>query len=433
MSCEQQNLSDSQEYAYKQFKDGKNLLILGEGGVGKSFLIKYLQSSTSIPIHITSTTGISAYNIGGVTIHSLLGIGIGTDDIDTLVRKINRNSLYRNNILDIKILVIDEISMLSAEIFEKINELCQRIRRNNSFFGGIQVIFTGDFLQLLCFFNKNREIYGNNLDERLLVESDIFNEEFNNENNNIIILKTNFRQNDNTFKELLYQVRKGTLTQDSIELINTRNIIPENEDIIHLVSTNKQTQIINTNKLKLLKSKTYKYISKYTQTGKNIKLCELLKKELQYQLKQKSLDILELKLHSRVMLIKNIDVVSGLVNGSTGTIINMNEEFIEVKFDNGIVFNISKVEINNININHCKVSVTQIPLILAYALTINKSQGLTLNEAYIDISNCFTYHMVYTALSRVKSLEGIYLQSKINTKKILINDKVIDYLNNLNL
>lgn len=431
MSCKQQYLSESQDNAYIQFKNGKNLLILGEGGTGKSFLIKYLQSSTSIPIHITSTTGISAYNIGGVTIHSLLGIGIGTDNIDTLVRKINRNSLYRNNILDMKILVIDEISMLSAELFEKINELCQRIRQNNLFFGGIQVIFTGDFLQLLCFFNKNREIYGNNLDERLLVESDTFNKEFSNENNNIIILKTNFRQNDITFKELLLQVRKGTLTQESIELINTRNILPNNEDMIHLVSTNKQTQIINTNKLKLLKSKTYKYIAKYTQTGKNIKLCELLKKELQYQLKQKSLDILELKLYSRVMLIKNIDVVSGLVNGSTGTIIDINEEFIDVKFDNGIVFSLNSLEINNININNCKVSVTQIPLILAYALTINKSQGLTLDKAIIDISNCFTYHMVYTALSRVKSLDGIYLHSKINTKKIIINEIILKYLNKL--
>lgn len=420
---EQEELSLSQQKAFDIFKSGENLLILGEAGTGKSLLLKTIskyikKSHPKKVIAITSTTGVSAFNISGVTIHSFAGIGTGSHDTNILINRIFRNGSMER-LIKLDILVIDEISMLSAELFEKLNIIFQSVRRNNKFFGGVQLIFTGDFLQLIAIFNKNLEIY-KDLDTRLIVESDIFNEIFT--PLNTVVLKENFRQkNDQKFINILNNIREGVHTKEDIKVLNTRKILPEkNNKSVFLVSSNRKASEINSFNLNKIKSKSYFYKAIYKTDGEDVNLCEILKKDLEKQFKERGVDELELKKNTRVMLTKNINTEIGLVNGAIGFIDSIRDSgIIYVKFDNGILAPIEK-ELQVLEVNSCKATAFQVPLMLAFAITIHRSQSLSLDSAILDLSDCFCDHQVYVALSRVRSLDGIYLLS-FNPKKIKVN------------
>jgi ATP-dependent DNA helicase PIF1 len=439
------NLSESQKHAFKLFKENKNVVILGSAGVGKSLIIKTMEeyiktNKRDSKIYLCSTTGISAYNIGGMTIHSFMGIGTGEMEIDVLICKVNRKKKYRDRIITTDILVIDEVSMLSAELFEKLNRICQAIRKSKQFFGGIQLILTGDLAQICPVFNRNIEFTkGEEQDSRLIIESQDFTNEFNKKNANIIILKENFRQKgDPTFINLLLRIREGKQTEEDINILKSRFINPKAKIPVNLVSSNKSAQIINESNLEKIKEPVNKYISIYKDYGKDKDTNELLVKELKFQFKQKGVDTLELKKGARVMLTKNMDVSIGLVNGTLGTI----DSFIQVEniqtqvqeypvviFDNipekKIILPIS-IELE---LDGCKASATQIPLMLAYAITIHRSQSLTLDSAVLDLAECFADGQVYVALSRVRSLDGLYLKS-FNPAKIKVNKKMTEYLKN---
>jgi ATP-dependent DNA helicase PIF1 len=431
------NLSDSQKRALELFKEGRNLLVLGPGGTGKSFLIKTMEeyiktSHKNKKMYLCSTTGISAYNIGGMTIHSFMGIGTGDMPIENLIKKVRRKKMYRDRIVNTDILVIDEVSMLSGELFEKLHLICQNIRKSQLFFGGIQVIFTGDFLQLLPVFNKNKDLY-KELDERLIIESPLFHQMFNKEN--IVILQENFRQqNDKMFINLLLKIRDGSFTDDEVNLLTSRKNLPNNlNEHVHLVSSNKKAQIINETQLNKLKTSKVRYVSSYSSSGKDSDIKELLTNELKFQLNQKGINDLTLKKGARVMLIKNLDVASGLVNGAIGTIVDFipdpstNHDIPIVKFDTTNSKHPISVVSWELEIDGCKGMAYQIPLMLAYSVTIHKSQSLTLDSAILDLEDCFCDHQIYVALSRLKSLNGLYLKS-FNKNKITVNKKMRDFL-----
>lgn len=434
------NLSDSQKRALELFKENRNLLILGCGGTGKSFLIKTMEeyiktSQKNKKMYLCSTTGISAYNIGGMTIHSFMGIGTGDMPIENLIKKVKRRKMYRDRIINTDILVIDEVSMLSGELFEKLHLICQNIRKNNMFFGGIQVIFTGDFLQLLPVFNKNKDLY-ENVDERLIIESPLFHQMFNKEN--IVILQENFRQqNDKTFINLLLRIRDGSFKDEDVGLLGSRRISPSNlNEHVHLVSSNKKAQMINESQLNKLKTPKVRYVSSYTSSGKDADVKELLTNELKFQLNQKGINDLILKKGARVMLIKNLDVSIGLVNGALGTIVDFipdpstNHNIPIVKFDSNNTKHPISVVSWELEVDGCKGMAHQIPLMLAYSVTIHKSQSLTLDSAILDLEDCFCDHQIYVALSRLKSLNGLYLKS-FNKNKITVNKKMREFLENL--
>ena len=434
------HLSDKQKNALNLFKDGHNLLIIGVAGSGKSFIIETLKTYNDDydkkKLYVTATTGISAYSVKGITIHSFLGIGTGDLDIENLIRKINKKKLYRNRILETDILIIDEISMMSAELFEKINKICQYIRKNKKIFGGIQLILTGDFYQLTPVFNRNIELNNGNIqDTRLIIESDDFNNTFNKKN--IIVLTENFRQkNDPLFINILSRIRDGTFTEDDVNIIKNRlNIQDIKGNPVHIVSTNKKAQNINdTNLLKIKENSKYFdviYNNNSTVFSEREKeIIDLLTKELSFQFKQKGIEKIQLKKNSRVMLIKNIDVTIGLVNGSLGTIHDFSiSDYPIVLFDNG-----EKIEITpltwDLELDNIIVTATQIPLMLSYAITTHKSQSLSLDSAILDLGDCFTEGQCYVALSRVRNLEGIYLKS-FNPSKIKVNQKMHNYMINL--
>lgn len=434
------NLSETQKVAFTLFKENKNVIVLSSAGCGKSYLIKTMEeyiktNKKDSKIYLCSTTGISAFNIGGMTIHSFMGIGTGDIPVEALIRKVNRKKKYRDRIISTDILVIDEISMLSAELFEKLNRICQAIRKSKQFFGGIQIILTGDLNQMCPVFNRKIELTkGEEQDTRLIIESPDFTKEFNKKDKNIIILTENFRQkNDPTFINLLLRVREGKHTEEDMNVLKSRLNIKPKGNPVHIVSSNKSAQIINECNLSKIKEPINKYITVYKDSGKEPEVDELLVKELKFQFKQKGIDTLELKRDARVMLTKNLDVSIGLVNGSIGTIHSFmkegDKEYPIVMFDNGIKQLISPVSIE-LELDGCKASAIQVPLMLAYALTCHKCQSLSLDSAVLDLADAFCDGQIYVALSRLKSLDGLYLKS-FNPAKIKVNKKMTDYLNNL--
>lgn len=407
-------LSKSQQKAYTLYSKGENVLILGSAGVGKSVLIKYIKENTNKIMYITATTGIAAYNISGMTIHSYIGFGTGDGDLNYNIRKVMRNKEAVSRIRNTEVLIIDEISMLSAELFEKMNEIVKVVRKSNKLFGGIQLVLTGDFFQLLPVF-KDKE------DTRLLIESNTFLDNFT-QNNTIQLTKNYRQQNDENYAELLTHLRKGEYTETDIELLKTRLNLNTPETAIKLVPLNRLANKINETELNKIKEPTRNFIPNFTKEN-----CKYLKSELERQFKAKNLDVLKLKTGARVMLVKNLDVEKGLINGSLGTIKSFQNNKPNVLFDNGIeqLIEKHKWEIEDTETSK-KCEAMQLPLILAYAITIHKSQSLSLEEACVSLSNCFCDHQVYVALSRVKSINGLFL-TDFDEKQISVNKKVLDF------
>lgn len=439
-----ENLSDIQKKAFEKFKKGDSLLVLGSAGCGKSLLVKTMQEynleNENKNMYITATTGIAAYNIQGCTIHSFMGIGTGDREITFLVKRVFRNKEIVERLRQTDILVIDEISMLSASLFEKINLICQHFRKNKQFMGGIQVIFTGDPLQLLPVFNQNPEMFTEPEDTRLIIESKQFNDKFNKKNDNIIVLNKNFRQlNDQSFINMLLRIRKGNQSDQDIQLLKEKckNFNKEFKVLtskkitpIHLVTTNKNAQIINETNLKKLPGKEITFKAEFNNFGDSKECIDILKRELDSQFKQKGLLELSLKNGARVMLIKNLDVSIGLINGAIGTITKLDTNSINVLFDNGQHKIITKVDWD-LEMNNNIVRAKQIPVILAYSITVHRSQSLTLEYAIMDLENVFTDHQTYVALSRVKNFTGLLLKT-FNPDKIKVNQKMKTFVESLN-
>jgi len=437
------NLSEIQSIAFQKFKNKESVLVLAPAGYGKSFLLKIMQEyneeNGNQKMYITSTTGVSAYNINGMTIHSFMGIGTGDKNIEFLIRRVFKNREIIDRLRNTDILVIDELSMLSASLFEKINLICQHFRKDKTFMGGIQVVFTSDPMQLLPVFNQNPKLFTEPEDTRLIIESKEFNDKFNKRNNNIIVLDKNFRQlGNNKFISLLLRIRLGIHTIDDIKLLKnktssfneeSKNLISKNITPVHLVATNRKANVINETNLEKLEGESYKYIVDFNKSGDNKECLDIIKNELESQFKQKNLMELILKCGARVMLIKNLDLSNGLVNGSMGTISSLTNNSVNVLFDNGFQKIITRVDWD-IEMNNNTIIARQIPLILCYSITIHKSQGLTLDYSIMDLDNVFAEHQMYVALSRVRSLDGLLLKS-FNPSKILVNEKMKSFFLNL--
>ena len=421
----QPDIGQDQLKAFNRMKAGENIVLLGSGGVGKSYLVKifekYVKTEGNKQIYLTSTTGISAYSIGGITINSFLGIGTGEYDIEMILRKVKKRKDVQKRILNTDILVIDEISMMSATLFEKINTLLQTVRRNNSFFGGIQTILTGDFLQLLPVFTSFNESVR---DDRLLIESSLFTRELKKQ---IVLLNKNYRQQNDTFGfcDILTRIRNGTHTDKDISILQSRKTVGDHSNKLHLVVSNKKALKINQVRLAELCDESVSYDASYDVSG-DTDSKKLLLDEMQRQFSLRGIDKVTLKTNARVMLIKNLSVERGLVNGSTGKVIEITREGPVIEFDNGIVQMIEKMSWD-LEVIGGKIKAKQLPLTLAWAITVHKSQSLSLECAVLDVQDCFCDHQVYVALSRLKSLSGLYLDS-FDPTKITINKKVIEFL-----
>jgi ATP-dependent DNA helicase PIF1 len=441
-------LSREQQIAFDKYVQGHNIFITGPGGAGKSELIKLIYkhaNSKMKDIYVTALTGCASIllNCKAKTLHSWAGIGLGNGTVDQLIFKIRQNKFLKAIWKKTDILVVDEVSMLSLKLFNLLNDIGKAIRKNLKPFGGIQVIFSGDFYQLPPVGDKD------DLDsQRFCFESDDWNSVFHRDCQ--IELKKIFRQTDEIYSNILNQIREGRIKRRSNELLLEyvgREIDPNLvAEPTKLFPTKNKVEQINISKMSILHSEEKDFKIQYIKDLEMTKSEKETRRPFSDKDIQLELDFLagnlmcekemKLKIGAQVMSIVNIKSEQGdilICNGSQGIVKEFCPEngYPKVKYNNGIEMVMVRHTWESEKIPG--IGVSQIPLILSWALTIHKSQGATLDAAEIDVgSGIFECGQTYVALSRVKSLNGLYLTS-FDAKRIRINKKVKEYYESLKL
>lgn len=419
-----QELSPSQQEVIRAFEEGQNIFVTGSAGSGKSHLLNYLKRYYSHQgLEITASTGIAAVNIGGSTIHSWSAIGLANLPVDKIVANLfgAKFSKIRRRIKRTKALAIDEISMISAETLEILDQVFKSIRENDAPMGGLQILFFGDFLQLppIAKFNSPG---------KFCFESKAWHD-LNLQTFNLTEI---FRQKDQKFINILNNLRNGELTKDNIDDLQKRVGLIDKEQAIKptiLTTHNFKVDKINEEKIKHIPRNEQVYKAEYF--GNQTKIDFLKKNSIVPE-------FLQLKVGAQVMMIKNTYQKEGIINGSLGIIKDFSpkKNYPLVEFSNGKIITIAPEEWliekydEEKNMIVTEAGVNQIPLILAWAMTIHKSQGLTLDKISCDLSDVFSPGQAYVALSRAKSLEGVFIE-KINFNKIVANKIAVDFYQNI--
>lgn len=419
--AEQELLSAEQKLVIQEISQGSNILVTGGAGTGKSFLLNYLKRHYGqLGLAVTASTGIAAVNIGGSTIHSWAGIGLANLPIDQIIANLfsGKMSKIRRRIKETRILAIDEISMISANLFEILDQVLRAVRENNKPFGGLQILLFGDFLQLAPITRYGDEEQNFCFTSQSWKNLDL--QTFN--------LQEIFRQHDKKFIKILNNLRFGNLDEDDLEQLNLR--LKANDDNLAikptiLTSHNAKAAQINEFELKKIPREEKSFEAKYFGEASKV---ELLRKNCL------AAESLKLKVGAQVMMIKNTFQKEGIINGSLGVVQDFSPKkfYPIVEFANGKILTIAPEEWIIDRFDHdakqviTEAAVTQIPLILSWAITIHKSQGLTLDKISCDLSNIFSAGQAYVALSRARSLDSVFISS-IDFKKIITNQDAIRF------
>jgi len=477
--------SEEQQIAYELFKSGENMFLTGPGGTGKSAFIRYIQDESfrkGRDIHVCAMTGCAAVMLEckAKTIHSWAGIGLCVDPIAKMVERVGRNRYAKAIWKAVDILVVDEVSMMSQKIFETLDAIGRHVRRNHRPFGGIQLLFTGDFYQLPPVFKNNNDPAAilsedEKKEGKFCFQSPLWLETFPWENH-IQLIKI-FRQTDQVYQKILNQIRKGSLKQSSYRILmeqigkeppkilgtqqaseqqaseqqvakkSNNESNEESAKQIHytfkptkLYPTRNLAKMVNSAEMSNLQGEQHdfnikkRYDLEMTKADKAQHMCfnkEQMDKELAYL--QGNLlcePIVHLKIGTQVMCLVNIRLNNGdmICNGSQGIVVRFEgaKELPVVLYRRG---NYEMTMDHHVwpSSNIPGIGISQIPLIHAWALTIHKSQGSTLEMAEIDAgSGIFECGQTYVALSRVKSLEGLYL-SALDPSRIRINGAVKEF------
>ena len=418
------SLNTKQALAVSQTMDGENILITGPAGTGKSFTIKYiieLLKANNKNVGLTATTGTAAFIIGGQTIHSFMGMGIGEDTTANIFIKIKKKAGIYRTLVELDVLIIDEVSMLDAALLEKISDILCYVKSHSlkepslleKPFGGIQIIFIGDFCQLApvkgfyCFLSK------------LWKDANI----------KVIMLDELVRQNDDLlFQKMLQIIRKGKCTDNILKVLNALKDTQFEDEIIPTKLYPKNVNVdkineIEIDKLKKAGNKTiiYKAIAGGACAATGINKYDV-----------------ELVENSQVIITRNIDITGGLVNGTRGIVKHLHKDFVIIKDTEGnnhsIVYYKDILE-GSSGKKSAKAAdkshILHLPLMVSYALSIHKSQGMTIDALEIDLGdNIFTCGQGYTALSRAKSLKSIRV-IEVSNQSFKINPYVKAFYNNI--
>lgn len=413
-----ETLTEEQRSVIDFLITGRNIFLTGGGGVGKSYLLSVIYTDLPglmnaekgpIKIQICALTGCAALLLGNKakTLHSWAGIGLGKGTVAELCIKIKRNKKALRAWLTTTLLIIDEVSMMTAELLDKLNEIGKKLRGSKKPFGGLQLLLVGDFFQLPPVTRGDDTTV-------FAFESNAWSEA------SLAIMELTHiqRQKDAVFQSILREARVGALSKESCTILKGREGLEWKENKIRptlLFPKRAEVELINDTNLRALQGRTYTYKARLVYDGKVPKGFteddEHFQQVLNYVDANASYALeLDLVQGSQVMLIANVDPEAGLVNGSRGILVGFcpATELPIVEFMNGVrkpvgthAWPLEDFEF---------VSRTQVPLRLAWACTTHKSQGSSLDSALVDIgSGNFEYGQAYVALSRARSLDALYV------------------------
>jgi len=401
----------TQEQALRIMKTGVNVYLTGSAGSGKTYLlnkyIKYLESH-GIPVAVTASTGIAATHMNGMTIHSWSGLGIKDHLDERELEKLEERKYLWKRFDKARVLIIDEISMLEGKQLEMVERICRRFKRNDKPFGGLQVILSGDFFQL----PPVRK--GEDKDGEIIPKSKVWQIL----NPAVCYLEEQFRQKDDILTGILNKIRSNQIEEGDYQILEKR--IGVNISAFKptkLYTHNADVDLINEKELAEINEQEITFV----MTGDGpLNLVEILKKS------SIATEVLKMKKGAEIMCIKN-NFEMGYVNGSRGKIVDfeLDTRYPVVELYSGQRVTLKPESWSIEEEGRIKASIKQIPLRLAWAITIHKSQGMSLDNAEIDLGKTFTYGMGYVALSRVRTLEGIILKS-LDKKALLVDPRVLE-------
>ena len=396
----------TQNRALALMRSGANILLCGPPGSGKSHVLEQFVKAAQERgrrIAITATTGIAANLLNGVTVHSWSGLRakryLEASDIEILLN----DRLVMQRLSETEILIIDEISMLDSIALDSLNSLLKSARASSASFGGIQLILAGDFFQLPPVSMSQPEY---------CFKAASWNEA----ELKVCYLSEQHRQNGDELSEILDALREQRFNRFHLDLLSARQEI-KHKPITMLMTHNKDVDQINSNRLEQLEGECHTYYAKIA--GASDAAASLSRSLL-------APTVLKLKLGAEVMFVAN-DPLGRYVNGSQGRIVGFkfNLPQVEIK-DRNLVLLVEAKCWKHLSEEKVTAEFTQLPIKLSWAITIHKCQGMSLDQADIDLKRSFTYGMGYVALSRLKSYQGLYLSS-YNSRSLQLDKAVYEF------
>jgi len=393
------------------------IYLAGKAGVGKSTFIQFIRRNTNKLHVVVASTGIAALNVQGQTIHSFFRFP------PKMLENVDIKQRDDEILKKLELIIVDEVSMVRADVMDAIDFALRKWRKDKRPFGGVQMLLVGDCFQLSpVVTNNERVVFDRMYRSPWFFDANVFKKV----KMHPVELKTIYRQTDSRFIKLLHHLRIKKDLQNTIHVLNKECYMKKKESSLYLTPTNDFANVVNREMLNCLTGQEYVYEAirtGYVSVGgrENLPAPEELK----------------LKVGARVMIKKNIE---GAVNGSLGTAVSCGKDYVDVELDSGGVVSVvpetwtSYKYVYNTDTESVEALVagkyTQIPLILGWAVTIHKSQGLTLDSVELDLGRgCFASGQAYVALSRCKRLETLTLTEPLTVNDVIIDQRVIEFYN----
>lgn len=415
--------------ALKLVRQGKSFFITGKAGTGKTMLLKKIVSECRARgrnVVVTAPTGVAAKNAEGQTIHSLFRLKTSVFIPNKMRMSYRLDSAREKVVKNLDVLIIDEISMVRSDLLDMVNLTLQHYKGNKKPFGGIQVLFFGDLFQLPpVVTDEEEDLFCSYYDNEFFFSSDVIRQH----PVKVLELMTVFRQKEDTdFVNILNNIREGKYLDSDRTALNKRWVPgyepSEKESAVYLRTLRRKVWGYNISKLEEL-------------SGKEIPFIAYIEGDFPIQLYPTDYE-LRLKVGAKVMLLRNDNDGKKYVNGTLGIISSILGDEIRVKTDEGLLITVDRTKWERYKYVYEEESKTivpvpigsfrQFPLMLAWAVTIHKSQGMTFDKAIVDARRSFAPGQVYVALSRCRSLKGLTLSSKITGNDIMVNPIVVEYM-----